>query len=267
MSRLWPGFSARVNCDWVIALLASGWQAWTDEKSMNAKAILTGVLSLGLCSGLSARGADDNRPPESATFKGGKVLIEQDGKNVAATKDVSFPGEIVIKTNGAFKVSNGKVRQMREGQTIDVQGMLSSPDGSVVPVFDHLALKSGRVQVVKDGDSKALVAEYALPDGARISPDGSMRTRQGRLQRLLDGQLLRLDGSVIGVTDTISLKNGKVVLYKDGGHVDLRRGQIIAMSDGTKVNGDGSVIYPDGTRVTLKEGDTIKVPGVTAPRR
>jgi hypothetical protein len=229
---------------------------------MNANSIRIGALLLCTCYGLVALAADDNRAPESATFKAGKVLVAQGGKSVAATKDVSFPGDIMIKTNGAFKVSNGKVRQMREGQTIDAQGMLSSPDGSVVPVFDHVTLRSGRVQVVKDGDGKPLAGELAFPNGTKILTDGSVRGPGGSLRRLLDGELLRLDGTAVGVTDTISLKAGKVVLFKDGGRVDVRRGQVIAMSDGTKVNGDGSVIRPDGTRVTLKEGVTIKVPGV-----
>ena len=233
---------------------------------MNAKSIRTGALLLWLCSALSTLGADENQAPESATFKGSKVLVAQGGKSVVAIKDVSFLGDIVIKTNGAFKVSQGKVRQMREGQTIDEQGMLTSPDGSVVPVFDHLTLKRGRVQVVKDGESKALAGEYALPDGARISPDGRIRAPDGRLQRLLDGQLLKLDGSAVEVTDTISLKGGKVELFKDGGRVEVKRGQFIAMSDGTRVGGDGSVVRPDGSKLNLKEGDTIKIPGVLSPR-
>lgn len=232
---------------------------------MNVKSIRTGVMALWLGCSLAAVGAE--KAPESATFKAGKVMIPEAGKEVAATKDVMFPQDIVIKTNGAFKVANGKARQMREGQTIDAQGMLSSPDGSVVPVYDHLTLKSGRVQVVKDGEGKVLTAEYALPDGARISADGSIRGRDGRLHRLLDGQLLKLDGTPVGVTDTISLTSGKVVLFKDGGRVELRRGQVMAMSDGTKVNGDGSVVRPNGTKVTLKEGDTIKIPGVLSAQR
>ena len=63
------------------------------------------------------------------------------------------------------------------------------------------------------------------------------------------------------------MTGGKVVLYKDGGKVDVRRGQVIAMADGTKVNGDGTVIRPDGTRAVLKEGDTLKIPGVVSSRR
>ena len=234
---------------------------------MNANSIRSGVLLLWLCLGLPAMGAEDNQAPESATFKGVKVLVPKAGQMVAATRDVSFPGEILIKTNGVFTVNKGKSRQLREGQTIDAQGMLTSPDGSVVPVFDHLVLKKGRVQIVKDGESKALPGEFALPDGARVSPDGSLRGRDGRLQRMLDGQLLRLDGSTVAVTDTISYAGGKVILFKDGGRVELRRGQVIAMSDGTRVSGDGTIVRPGGTKVTLKEGETIKIPGVIAPRR
>jgi predicted RecA/RadA family phage recombinase len=234
---------------------------------MNVICNRIGLLVLCLCLRLPAVGAEDQPAPESATFKDNKVLIPKDGKLAAATKDVSFPGEIVIKTNGIFTVNKGKSRQLREGQTIDAQGMLTSPDGSVVPVFDHLVLKGGRVQISQDGESKPLTREFALPDGARVSPDGSLRGRDGRLQRMLDGQLMRLDGSTVAVTDTVSLKGGKVVLFKDGGHVELRRGQVMAMSDRTRVNGDGTVIRPDGTKVILKEGDTLKIPGVAAPRR
>jgi hypothetical protein len=137
----------------------------------------------------------------------------------------------------------------------------------VVPVFDHVTLRVGRVQIVKDGESKPLSGELAFPNGTKVLADGSVRGSGGSLRRLLDGELLKLDGTAVGVTDTISLKAGKVVLFKDGGRVEVRRGQVISMSDGTRVSGDGSVVYPDGSKVTLKEGETIKVPGVVSARR
>ena len=87
------------------------------------------------------------------------------------------------------------------------------------------------------------------------------------MKRLLDGQLLRLDGSAVASTDTVSLVNGKVVLFKDGGKTDLRRGQTMTMSDGTKVSGDGYLIRPNGPRTVLKEGETLKLPGVLSSRR
>ena len=210
--------------------------------------------------------AEDKAPAERVTFKGGKVLVPQNGKLTEAIVDTTLATDIVVKTNGVFNVGKGKARQMREGQIIDAQGMLSSPDGTVVPVFDHIALRKGRVEIVTDGDAKTLSREYALPNGAKVLPDGTLR-QGGSMKRLLDGQLLRLDGNVVASTDTVSLVGGKVVLYKDGGKTDLRRGQTMAMSDGTKVSGDGYVIRPDGTRSVLKEGETLKLPGVLSSRR
>lgn len=215
---------------------------------------------------VGAAAAETSTPAERVTFKAGKVLAPLEGQLVETTADTALPNGVVVKTNGVFTVGKGKSRQMRESQVIDAQGMLTSPDGSVIPVFDHITLRKGRVQVVTDGEIKILSGEYALADGGKVLADGTIR-RGGSLQRLLDGQLLKLDGSAVAVTDTISMTGGKVVLYKDGGKVDVRRGQVIAMADGTKVNGDGTVIRPDRTRTVLKEGDTLKIPGVASSRR
>lgn len=211
--------------------------------------------------------AGEQPPVDRVTFKGGKVLAPLDGKLAETTADVSLPNSVLVKTNGVFTVGKGRARQLREGQTIDAQGMLTSPDGSVVPVFDHIVRRAGQVQISTDGETRPLTGEHRLPDGGKVLADGSLRTADGRLQRLLDGQLLRLDGSAVATTDTISMAGGKVVLFKDGGRVELRRGQTMAMSDGTRVTGDGAVTKPDGSRLTLKEGDTVKVPGVVSPRR
>ena len=216
------------------------------------------------CAG-AAIASETSTPAERVTFKAGKVMASTGSALVETTNSVTLPYDVTVMTNGVFTVGKGKSRQMREGQVIDAQGMLTSPDGSVVPVFDHITLRKGRVQIVTDGESKILSGEYALPGGAKVLADGSIR-RGGSMQRLLDGQLLKLDGSTVAVTDTISMTGGKVVLFKDGGKMDVRRGQVIAMSDGTKVSGDGTVIRPDGTRTVLKEGDTLKIPGVSSKR-
>ena len=234
---------------------------------MKSEWIRVGVVALCLSVGLTAVGAEIVTKAETATFKKGRVLYPDQGMQVEATNDLSVATDVVIHTNGVFNVKKGKNRQMLEGQIIDAQGMLTSPDGSVVPVVDHLVVKGGRVQLVKDGDGSPLTGEFALPDGSRIAPDGSIKGRDGRLRRMLDGQLLKLDGSAIPVTDTVSLKEGKVVLYKDGGTVELRRGQFMAMSDGTRVGGDGTVVRPNGTKVILKEGEILKLPGVIPPSK
>ena len=227
---------------------------------MKTNILQIGLLTAWFLAGTTALVAEDLAPVDRVTFKGGKVLVPQAGKLTEAIADTTLATDVVVKTNGVFNVGKGKARQMREGQVIDAQGMLSSPDGTVVPVFDHIALRKGRVEIVIDGEAGTLSREYALPNGAKVLPDGTLR-------RLLDGQLLRLDGNVVASTDTASLMNGKVVLFKDGGKTELRRGQTMAMSDGTKVSGDGYVIRPNGTRVTLKEGEPLKLPGVLSSRR
>jgi len=221
-------------------------------------------LAFGL---LSAAPAQVVKSVSSATFKESRVLVPEGGKTVETTNDVSLPGEILVRTNGVFTVKKGKERQLREGQIITSDGLLNSPDGSVEPVVDHLVLKGGKVQLIKDGDANPLGAEYVLPDAARVSPDGTIKARDGRLRRMLDGQIIKLDGVAIPATDTVSLQDGKVVLFKDGDRVELRRGQIMAMSDGSRVNGDGYLVRSNGTRVNLKEGEIIKVPGVISSKR
>lgn len=222
------------------------------------------MVSWLYCAG-AAFAAESSTPVERVTFKAGKVLASAGSALVETTNNVTLPNDVTVMTNGVFTVGKGKSRQLREGQVIDAQGMLTSPDGSVVPVFDHITLRKGRVQIVTDGENKILSGEHALPGGAKVLADGTIR-RGGSMQRLLDGQLIKLDGSTVAVTDTISMTGGKVVLFKDGGKMDVRRGQVIAMSDGTKVSGDGTVIRPDGTKAVLKEGDTLKIPGVSSKR-
>lgn len=232
---------------------------------MKSDWIRLSVVAVALWLGLALGHTEDVTKADSVTFEKGAVLYPDQGKLVEATNSVSIVGDILVRTNGMFTVKKGKDRQLKEGQTIGSDGMITSPDGSVVPVVDHLTVKNGRVQVVKDGDGTPLGGEYTLPDGSRISPDGSVKGRDGRLRRLLDGQLMKLDGTSLPTTDTVSLQDGKVILFKDGGRLEMRRGQIMAMSDGSKVNGDGFVIRANGSKVTLKEGETLKLPGVLSP--
>jgi len=235
---------------------------------MNTTNAIRGVI-IGLCLGLHSHGLAQ-QPPEkvpSVTFKQGKVLVPKDGKDVETTNEVEVASLAAVQTNGVFTVKKGKERQLTEGQAIGSDGMLTSPDGSVVPIVDHLAVKNGQVQLMKDGVGSVLTREFALPDGSRVAADGTVRTREGRLRRLLDGQTLKLDGTTLPVTDTASLQGGKVLLFKDGGRIELPRGQTMAMSDGSKVSGDGYVLKPDGTRAMLKEGEIFKMGGVsTLPR-
>ena len=223
------------------------------------------LLGLATAGTLAAAPVVPERVP-SVSFKQGRTQVAVHGRLTLTTNDVQVAGLALVRTNGIFTVQSGKERQLREGQIINADATLSSPDGSIMPIVDHVSVKSGRAWVVRDGNAAPVAGEFALPNGSKVTPDGNIRATDGRLTRLLDGQLLKLDGGALPVTDTAQLQGGKVVLFKDGGRLELRRGQTVAMSDGSKVSGDGFVLKADGSRLPLKEGELVKLEGATLRR-
>lgn len=230
-------------------------------KYMNARQIAVSCAVLSFCASLFGQGG-----VEKVVNQDGKIQAQVTGGALAPMKAaVAFPGGIVVNTNGVFKVGQGKERQLEKGQSITADGMLHKPDGSVGPVFDHYFSKGGRVYVVKDGGAPEPVTQtVTLPDGSVLSPDAVLRMA-GRMQRLLDGQTLRLDGNVIPSLDSVTLKNGKVTVQKDGALFPVATS--ITMNDGSKVMANGTVISFDGrTTRQLKEGETITLPGAVLKR-
>ncbi|HKX63508.1 MAG TPA: DUF6799 domain-containing protein [Verrucomicrobiae bacterium] len=229
-------------------------------KTNLTKHFLTMVLSAALLPGAMA--AEKTAMDVQSVFvQKGLVLAIVDGQQVELTNEITFPKDIIIYTNGTFKVAGSKERSLGEGQVLTPDGMLTSPDGTIVPVEDHLTSQGGRVFLVKDGESLPLSGTFTLKNGTRVSPDGKMMTSRNVFKRLLDGQVIRLNEAMVEATDTAQLESGKVVLYKDGGRIELRPGQVMAMSDGSRVNGNGTVTMKNGTTVSLKEGELLKFAG------
>jgi len=221
------------------------------------------LLAAGLGLALHSVRAADPTAVKSVQFKNGTVLVTlQSGDTQTATNEITLPEDIKVMTNGVFTVKGGKKRNLRDRQSLDADGNLTSPDGTVEPVTDHVVMKRGRLMLVKDGESKPATGEIKLADGSRIRPDGTITGADGRIRRMLDGQIYKFSGEAISTTDTVTKKDGKVVLQKDGGRVTLKPGQTMMMSDGTKVTADGTVIRPDGSRSKVGEGEILKLPGV-----
>ena len=197
-----------------------------------------------------------------------QMVINQDGQMLTQVGDdlrlmtaaVTFPRGIVINTNGAFRVAQSKERKLDKGQAITADGMLYKPDGSVGPVFDHYVANANRIYVVKDGGAPVLVTQNVVfPDGSYLRPDAYYHVRSN-LRHLIDGQTLALDGRIIPSLDTVTLKDGKVTVQKEGALLKVTSS--IVMNDGTKVFADGTMISFDGyTSLKLREGQTIAIPG------
>lgn len=234
-------------------------------KTINVK-MLAGIAAFSLLLASVEVEAQDESPIEAVQMKGGKMLVVRQGKSLALDKDVTLPGDIKVATNGTFTVQGGKERKFQEGELLRADGTILKPDGSIMPVVDHVTMKNGRILMVKDGESAVANQEITLGDGSRITPDAMLATRDGRRTRILDGQIFRLDGSALPAKDTITLKDGKVVVHKDGSLLQVQPRQSIMMSDGTKVFGDGSVITKDGKKMTLTEGQIVVLEGVVTKR-
>jgi len=254
----WP-FSLNLN-----SAINAGWRpVWLNLK--RGVGWFTCILFLVGAGALSLQAQPDNTA-DGVTVKDGKMFCLQGDQLVLLTEDLIFPFNVKVSTNGTFKVANGKERRLGPGQVIRRDGWLLNPDGSIEPVFDQVAMKGGRVVVVRDGQAGPLAGPMISPNNLNVSPDGSCVYPDGSRTRLMDGQLFRLDGTAIVPKDTVTLKNGRVVVQRDGSLISLSPVQIMGMNDGTRVRGDGLIQNPDGTTVQLHEGQTILVEGVIVRR-
>src|SRR6266404_3603784 len=171
--------------------------------------------------------AQSNFSMEGVTCRTNRTLVQRGGEWTLLSSEMAMPGGIKVFTNGTFQVNDGKARHLQEGQILRPDGNLLNPDGSIMPVFDHIAMSGANVMVFKDGKGQALTDTLILADGTSINPDGTYARPNGRRSRLVDGQLLTLEGVPTPVLDTISFRNGKVVVYKSGALIPLPSPNVI----------------------------------------
>ena len=105
-----------------------------------------------------------------------------------------------------------------------------------------------------------------FPNGLVVAPDGWCRYPSGNRARLADGQLFRLDGESVRVQDTATIKDGRLVLQKDGSLIFRVPPQITGMCNGTRVRWDGVILNPDGSTTRLQDGETVLLEGRASRR-
>lgn len=222
------------------------------------------VLGLGLIFQHAASAAANVK---SVTLKDGKPSVMEDGKPVPLKENLKLSSTITVITNGTYTVNEGEPRQLTEGDTLDREGMLTSATGSVSPVMDHLRRQGGRMIMFKDGKETELTKEFVLPNGIRIQPSGEVRLPNNQLRRLIDGHIVGLDGTIIPPRDSVTLRDGKVYVQRDGSQFPLRANQTMMMNDGSKVFSDGLVVRRNGDRVQLTDGQILQLAGPKIQQR
>jgi len=231
--------------------------------TLNMSGIARALFCLGAMAivGASSLKAQTDSSVDGVTVQADQAYSMRGDQLDVLTDVLKLPFEVEVTTNGTFTVAGGKERKLKEGQVIRSDGWILNPDGSVQPVFDHVGLKAGRVIVVRDDQTETLTEPMTFSNNLAIAPDGWCTYPSGSRARLADGQLFRMDGTSVFARDTATLKNGQVVLQKDGTLIYRLTVQITGMCDGTKVQGDGIIKYPDGTIVPLDEGQTVLLAG------
>jgi hypothetical protein len=254
-----PGGSAGLSG--ILRLGRPGFQLY-DSASMNAKIFrVFTVFQLVLFAGAARLHAEATDGVICVT---NSSLLQEGFSLTLLTNEMSMPGGILVYTNGTFSVNGGRHRQLLDGQVLRPDGFLLNPDGSIIPVRDHLTMTSATVTVFKDGEASTLSSPLTLPDGTTVNPDGSY-TRPGGQSRLVDGQMVTLAGESLAGLSTISMKNGRVVVFKSATLIPLEASNVImGMFDGTRVNAAGLVTFHDGNTLQLAENQVITVPGVRA---
>lgn len=212
----------------------------------------------------TASAAEELRKVDQVRIADGDLIAVAGGETFTPTNSVVMPFGIKVMTNLTYTVNAGRERKLLEGQILDKDGMLQSPDGSLMPVMDHVTQTGGRVMAFKDGVMTPVTGEMQLANGSRVLADGTFVRKSGERLRLMDGQLIKIEGASLSATDTAMLKDGRVVVQKDGSSIPikLRPTQSMMMSDGTKVLGDGTVIGKDGRTSKLAEGEIFRIEGV-----
>jgi hypothetical protein len=199
---------------------------------------------------------------EKVQFRNQKVFAMPGDTVLVAPKEIALPFDIVVRTNGTFTVGGGQPRQLQDGEILGADGMLIKPDGSIVPIIDHVTMNRGKVVMFKDGVATELHQLLQLSDGTSIDPEGTITPRDGAPRRLLDGEIFQLTGGSLPARDTITVKNGRVIVQKDGSQLTVEPNRSITMNDGTKVLSDGTIIKFNGDQLTVSEGQIYTLEGV-----
>src|SRR6266404_2614415 len=194
------------------------------------------------------------------TMKGGEVFVVKSDQPEKLDKELDLPGGLSVSTNGVVK-TQGKEVELKEGQKLTLDGYWLGDDGLLVPFQDHYTLKDGKVYFVQNGMFKPVNEEVVFKNGVRLKTDGTINTSSGMVLRLQSGQMLSPDGEPLQAKDHVMMKDGKLLIQRDGAFVTLAPGTLMGMSDGTKVKSDGTIITQGGQTFTLKEGDRLTLDG------
>jgi hypothetical protein len=131
---------------------------------------------------------------------------------------------------------------------------------------DAVTIKGGKPFAMRGDKLNELADNVNFSSDVVVTTNGTFTVADGKDRKLDEGQIIRSDGwlvnpdgSVEPVLDHVAMKNGKVLVVRDGQAQPLTKS--MKFPNGMSLAPDSSCIYPDGSRTRLMDGQLFRLDG------
>ncbi len=138
---------------------------------------------------------------------------------------------------------------------------------------DSVIFKDNKIFAIQGDRQEAITNNLKFPHDVEISTNGTFTVNQAKKERrfetgqilLRDGWLLSPDGSFQPVMDHVMMKEGGVLVVRDGQAGKLT--ETMSFPNNASIDPDGFYSYPDGRRTRLNDGEWFELDGTPIPTK
>lgn len=139
-------------------------------------------------------------------------------------------------------------------------------------VVDSVTAKGEKVYAVRGDQQEVITDSLKFPQDVEITTNCTFKVGTGKERKLGEGQVLLRDGWLLSpggsfqpVIDHVVMKEGHVLLVRDGQAEALT--QPMTFPNNAGVTPDGYYSYPDGRSARLYDGEWFRLDGTPIPTK
>ena len=160
-------------------------------------------------------------------------------------------------------------RGMQSSTTVQSEGgQAETPPTPATTQLHQSQSADGKPYCLRGEQLELLTENIKLPLDIEVNTNGYFKVGKGKDRKLEEGQvlqrdgwLLNPDGSVWPAFDYVAMKEGKVVVVRDGETEALA--ETMVFPNKLAISPDASCAYPDGSRMRLVDGQLFRLDGTT----
>jgi hypothetical protein len=138
------------------------------------------------------------------------------------------------------------------------------------PAPERVTVRDGKLLMLLQGQWESVGKAIRLSEEVRVLTNQTFVVGEGKERKIEEGQTLGNDGylttgdgRVEPVFDHIAMKNGRVVLVRDGSASTVT--ETTDLANGSRVLPDGFFVAADGRRSRLLDGQLVRLSGASLP--